>query len=238
MKEIIKKCLLAAIEKAIPDFKGDIPVEIPERKENGDYSSNVAFVLSKILKKSPQAAAETLAAAVSKTSQSGVSDFSKIEAKNGFINFYLSPDRLRREIAEILKRKNKYGFSKPEKPAKIQVEFISANPTGPLTLGNGRGGFYGDVLANVLLAAGQKVSREYYINDRGEQILNLGRSILKAQGGARYSADENLYKGGYINDLARKIKTGLGESEAGKKAARIETFLIETRRAGARRIRE
>ena len=91
----------------------------------------------------------------------------------------------------------------------MQVEFISANPTGPLTIGNGRGGFYGDTLANILETQGNKVVREYYINDRGGQILALGRSIKLAQGeklDLEQAESENLYRGDYINDLARQIR--------------------------------
>ncbi len=238
MKELIKTYLLDIIRKSTSDFRENVLVEIPENREHGDYTTNVAFVLSKILKKSPQETAVNFANELEKQK---ISDFSKVEAKNGFVNFFLSPECLQHQLKDILKQKNKYGFSKAGAGKKINIDFISANPTGPLTMGNGRGGFYGDVLANILGAQGYKITREYYINDRGEQILALGRSIKKSQGfesssipgieefakgegripGINAIGDENLYKGDYINELAKKINKNLNESEAGQKAAEL-----------------
>ena len=132
----------------------------------------------KILKKSPNEIAADLAKNLNRQKPS---DFSEIKPAGGFVNFFLSPECLAKQIKEILKSKNKYGSSKAGRGQAAQIEFISANPTGPMTLGNGRGGFLGDVLANVFASQGFKTEREYYINDRGEQILVLGRSIKLAQ---------------------------------------------------------
>jgi len=247
MKEAIKTRLGSLISELTPDFKGDILIETPENKEHGDYATNVAFVLSKIIRKSPREIAENLAAELNKQKNS---DFSKIEAKNGFINFFLSEKYLYSQLGEILKKKKKYGVSNPSSPrlrrARIHIDFISANPTGPLTMGNGRGGFYGDALANILETQGNKVFREYYVNDRGEQILTLGRSIKLAQGmltsskldrsptsgdlevGLQEMSNfDNLYRGEYINKLAGKISKKLNESETGQKAAALilKTYL-------------
>jgi len=234
MRELIKTLLGDIVRKIALDFKGGILVEIPENKEHGDYTTNVAFPLAKIFppkadqpragKRSPHTVAEEL---VKKLNSQKIKDFSKIEATGGFINFFLSPECLYHQVKEILKRKNKYGFSGEGRAKKVQVEFISANPTGPLTIGNGRGGFYGDVLANILESQGRKVIREYYINDRGEQILTLGRSIKKAQGstllipGINKVGDENLYRGDYINELAKQIDKKLNAEEAGQKAVEL-----------------
>ncbi len=220
MKEAIKIRLGSLISELTPDFKGDILIETPENKENGDYATNVAFVLSKILKKSPQEVAENLVAELNRQKKS---NFSKIETKNGFINFFLSNHYLYIELGKILKNKDKYGFSKNKKPQKVHLDFISANPTGPLTMGNGRGGFYGDALANILETQGNKIFREYYVNDRGEQILTLGRSIKLAQklSISEIDNEENLYRGEYINKLAKKISRKLNESETGQKAAKL-----------------
>lgn len=218
MKELIKNLLENSLKESIPDFKGDILVEIPENKEHGDYTTNVSFSLAKILKKSPQETAEFF---VDELKKRKTKDFSKIEAKGGFINFFLAPEYLYTQVKDILKLKNKYGFSKTEKPQKINMDFISANPTGPLTMGNGRGGFYGDVLGNVLETQGHEVVREYYINDRGEQISALGRSIKLAQTGGSFDSEEKLYHGEYINELAKKIDEKLNESEAGQKAIEL-----------------
>jgi arginyl-tRNA synthetase len=127
-----------------------------------------------------------------------------------FINFFLSESFLQDCLKEILKQKEKFGNLKLGKNKKVNVEFISANPTGPLTLGNGRGGFCGDVLTNVLNTAGFKAKREYYINDTGEQVRKLGHSVI--------GDDQAVYKGEYIAELKKKIKENDPE-KAGKKVA-------------------
>jgi len=218
MRELIKTLLGDIVRKITPNFKGGILVEVSENKEHGDYTTNVAFALSKILKRSSQAIAEYL---VNELKKQKIKDFSKIETKNGFINFFLSPECLYHQLKEVLKLKNKYGFSGEGKGKKIQVEFISANPTGPLTIGNGRGGFYGDVLANILETQGYKITREFYVNDRGGQILALGRSIKLAQGkklNLEKTEIDNLYRGDYISNLAKQIDKSLSVEEAGQKA--------------------
>ncbi|MDO8574992.1 MAG: arginine--tRNA ligase [bacterium] len=231
MMELIKTLLADITRKIAPDFKSEILVKITENKDQGDYTSNVAFKLAKILHKSPQLAAEEL---VKKLNSK---EFSKIEAKSGFINFFLSEECLKHQFEEILKKKNKYGNSNIGKNSKIQVEFISANPTGPLTIGNGRGGFYGDALANILETQGYEITREFYVNDRGGQILALGRSIKLVQKGSPTSEvrlrdpqksdfntevglpnHENLYHGEYIKDLAKQADKNLSVEETGQKA--------------------
>ncbi|MBI2635268.1 MAG: arginine--tRNA ligase [Parcubacteria group bacterium] len=248
MKELIKTYLNDIIRKIAPEFRGEVLVKVTENREHGDYSSNVAFLLAKILsaqkgrdlasggKKSPQIIAEELVkklnsqkisaftpsyakAVAGKKVSADKKEFSKIDAVNGFINFFLSPECLRHQLKEVLKEKNKYGNSDVGKNYKVQVEFISANPTGPLTMANGRGGFYGDVLANILETQGYNITREFYINDRGGQILALGRSIKLAQGenlSLEKTELENLYKGDYINDLAKQIDKNFSIEEAGQ----------------------
>jgi len=232
--ELIKTLLADITRKIAPDFKSEIIVKITENKNQGDYTSNVAFTLSKILKKSPQIAAEELVKNL-KSSMSAKKEFSKIEAQNGFINFFLSEECLEHQLEEILKKKNKYGNSNIGENYETQIEFISANPTGPLTIGNGRGGFYGDALANILKTQGYKVTREFYVNDRGGQILALGRSIklaqlrrspeakseLRPQASEGEINDKNLYHGDYINDLAKQIDKNLSIEEAGQKAVSL-----------------
>ncbi len=236
MKEFIKTLLGDLIRKIAPDFKDNISVEISENKNQGDYTSNVAFKLAKILRRSPQASAEELVkelkssvitthfakATRAKKVSADKKEFSKIEAKNGFINFFLSEDCLKHQLGEILKKKNKYGKSNVKgQMSKVNVEFISANPTGPLTVGNGRGGFYGDALANILETQGYNIVREFYVNDRGGQILALGRSIKLAQGeklNLGKTELDNLYKGNYINDLAKQIDKNFSIEETGQRA--------------------
>jgi arginyl-tRNA synthetase len=213
MKEEIKKIIEKAItklqaEKVFVNF--DLPeilVETPKDNTHGDYSTNIAMVLSKILQKNPNEIANLIREKIGEIKDNG-----KIEVVGGFINFYLSKEYLQKQIAEILKQKEKFGNLKFGKNKKINVEFISANPTGPLTLGNGRGGFGGDVLANVFIKAGYKVTKEYYINDTGNQIKVLGHSVLKDV--------EAVYKGEYIEELNKKVK-GKTVEDVGEKASKI-----------------
>ena len=205
MREQIKNLIKKA--SSIDNFS----VEISNNKSHGDCSTNVALILAKKLGKNPKEVAEGIKAKIR-------SDlFSKIEvAGPGFINFFIAENYLKKQLSIILKEKNKFGNLKIGKGQKVNVEFVSANPTGPLTLGNGRGGFGGDVLANVLNKAGYKVTREYYINDMGAQIKKLGHSVI---GDA-----EAVYKGEYILNLRNKIKRPKGypdPEKVGEKAAKI-----------------
>ena len=186
-------------------------IEIPEKEIHGDYSVNIAFILAKTLKQKPMKIAKDIVQRIEKEIKK--EKFKKIEAiKPGFINFWLSEQALINCLEKILLEKEKYGQISVGKNKKIQVEFISANPTGPLTIGNARGGFFGDVLGNVFKKAGFRVEKAYYINDYGMQILFLGHSVLK-DGKAKY-------KGDYINKLNKKIKEK-DPYKAGEKAAKI-----------------
>jgi len=180
---------------------------IPERPEFGHYAANVAFVLANLRRaqgenKLPLEIAKELVEKIKAVD--GGRLFYKVEAAPpGFINFWISTQALQKELLKILKAKI---WRVPGiKRRVINLEFISANPTGPLTMANGRGGFLGDVLANVLQSVGHKVIREYYINDAGRQIEILGESILAALG--RISPKEEYYQGAYIKTLANKLKT-------------------------------
>lgn len=165
-------------------------VTASEKPEFGHYSTNAAFMVSE----NPVQLAE-------KIKKAGGDIFEKVEAKGKFINFWITPKALASELTEVLKFPSS---RKATKGKKINLEFISANPTGPLTMANGRGGFLGDVLANVLEEVGCKVTREYIINDAGNQVKMLGESILAALG--KMESKEEHYQGSYIRDLAEKLK--------------------------------
>lgn len=170
-------------------------VERPENQEHGDYSSNVALVSAKKEDKNPKEAAENI-----KTKLLGGPTpkwVEKIEiAGPGFLNFWIS----KRALFDAFSLTWKPGFQVGKKQ-KINLEFVSANPTGPLTMANGRGGFYGDALANILEAVGHEVTREYYVNDVGHQIKSLGLSIATVRLGG--TLKEGHYQGEYIYELAK-----------------------------------
>jgi len=215
-REEIKKIIEKSIEtlqkeKVFPKF--DIPetkMEHPEEKTHGDYATNVAMVITKEVKKNPMEIAENLKSQILNLDSKL---FEKIEvAKPGFINFFLSKKYLQKQVREILKEGEKFGELKLGKNKKAQVEFISANPTGPLHIGNGRGGFFGDAIVNVLEKAGFKVEREYYINDAkaNTQIQILGKTALGK--GITYLIP-NLKS--QISNLKSKLKEVKDEGEAG-----------------------
>ncbi len=179
------------LDKIIPPGTA-FSVERADNPEHGDYSSNIALALGKKENKSPRDVAENLKA--------------KLQNKNwevniagpGFLNFWIKKETLLEAFFNSLGNR----VPKLGKAQKINLEFVSANPTGPLTMANGRGGFYGDALANILKAAGHKVTREYFINDAGNQIKLLGESILAAEG--KIPQKDEYYKGAYIKKLRGK----------------------------------
>jgi arginyl-tRNA synthetase len=173
LKQEIKAAVIKAnlaTEEQIPD----VILEIPKEKAHGDYSTNMAMQLARVAKKAPRMIAEELIAHFDRSKAS----IDKMElAGPGFINFYMNNSYLTDLIPTILTAGDKYGESTVGGNQKIQVEFVSANPTGDLHLGHARGAAVGDSLCNVLAKAGFDVSREYYINDAGNQINNLAWSV-------------------------------------------------------------
>ena len=207
---MLREEIAKLIGKATGQKPAEIKIEHPENEAHGDYSTNIALVIAKKTKKNPIEIAENIS---SKFKVQSLKFLDKVEVvKPGFINFFVSKEYLQGQVKEVLKEKERFGQLKIGKGKKINVEFISANPTGPLTLGNGRGGFCGDVLSNVLVKAGFKVVREYYINDIGVQIGKLGHSVMKDE--------QAVYKGEYIDELAKKIK-GKDADKVGKVAAKM-----------------
>ncbi len=201
LKEEIFEIVKNAVEKIGDIDSSEIIIEKPGEISHGDYSTNIALKYAKKIKKSPLKIAEILKSEIK-------SDlFEKIEiVKPGFVNFFVSDKYYKEKLQNVLEEK------KPLKE-KVNVEFISANPTGPLTLGNGRGGFCGDVLSNILKEVGYEVTKEYYINNIGNQIEKLGHSVLEDK--------EAVYKGEYIKTLKEKLSTDLSLSpmEIGEKSS-------------------
>lgn len=173
IKEEIRAAVLKAglaAEEQIPD----VVLEIPKEKAHGDYSTNMAMQLARVAKKAPRMIAEALVENFDRSKAS----IEKIElAGPGFINFYMNNSYLTELIPTILQAGEKFGETEVGNRQKVQVEFVSANPTGDLHLGHARGAAVGDSLCNILAKAGYDVSREYYINDAGNQINNLALSV-------------------------------------------------------------
>ena len=196
------------------DFEADegmIMLEIPKDNRNGDYSTNVAMRLSKQLKRNPQ---ET-AAIIKEALLQELDIFEKIEiAGPGFINFWLKKESMADIINTILELEDDYGSSDTGKGQKILEEYVSANPTGPLHCGHARGAAWGDAVARIMNKAGYKLTREYYINDAGAQILNLGKSLLgryRELFGLDFTMPEDGYHGPDVIEIAKQIKDHDGD---------------------------
>jgi arginyl-tRNA synthetase len=183
----------------------EVQIEVPGNPEHGDFASNLAMNMARAERKSPRQIAEALVEAL------GNCEFlSKVEiAGPGFINFTLTPTCWYEVLDDITAKGKKYGTSQVGQGRKVQVEFVSANPTGPLHIGHGRGAAVGDAVAAILQAVGFDVQREYYVNDAGNQVATLGRSIwmrLREQNGETLVFPEDGYQGEYIRDLAAQLR--------------------------------
>ena len=207
LKQRIKVIIFCALNNLNIEFNlDDIMVEVPKSRDNGDFSSNIAMQLAKTLKDNPRNIAEKIVDEISKNTN----EIEKVEtAGPGFINIYLNNEYVFSGISEIIKKEDNYGSSNIGNNKKIDIEFVSANPTGILHLGTARGAAYGSNLANIMSFAGFDVTKEYYINDAGNQINNLGMSLkerYKEACGLEYNMPEDGYYGSEIIDLANKVK--------------------------------
>ena len=195
----------------------DAHVERPAHPEHGDFATNLAMKLARPYRRSPMAIAQTLAAELEgqigrEAGRTQLADLiTSVEvAPPGFLNFRLSERALEATIDRILSEPKSWGRRQAAIPQRVNVEFVSANPTGPLHIGNARGAFVGDLLARVLAAAGHEVSREYYFNDFGAQVSNLGASILALRDAKE--VPEDGYRGSYVAELAADLPPRLVES--------------------------
>jgi len=207
-KKKIQDLVLSNCDKLNIDLKVDfngVIIEVPPQEFNFDLSSNVALVLAKKTKQSPIELAKLIKGLLLKN----FNDFSELAiAGPGFLNFRFNSKTYQKIILEILKSNNKYGSSSV-KNKKYNIEFVSANPTGPMHIGHSRGAIYGDVLANILKFNGHSVTKEYYINDYGKQIINFTESVFfrlrEIKFNEKFINKENLYPGSYVIDIAKKI---------------------------------
>jgi arginyl-tRNA synthetase len=209
------------VESALPE-KVAFTLEVPPDSKFGDFACNAAMLLAKKLGRKPRELAEEIAAKIDKKL------IAKVEvAGPGFLNLFLKPELYQVVLAEIEAAGENFGQVETGKQQKVLLEFISANPTGPLTVANGRGGFGGDTLARVLRWAGFAVATEYYVNDAGNQVVILGRSLqnakCKMQNTSFECMTEDLYQGEYIAELAEQYPDKITDDafETGRAFARI-----------------
>jgi arginyl-tRNA synthetase len=242
MKKTLTDLIVKAHRQAVS--KGELPdvevpawkIELPKNPEHGDYAANIAMILAGTAKLPPRKVAQLLLDNLS--DPEGVLQSFEI-AGPGFINFRFRPGRWQEVVRDIEREGVKFGHSAAGKGRRVQVEFVSANPTGPLHVGHGRGAAVGDVLAKIMAAAGFRVDKEYYINDAGNQIATLGGSVYLRYlelHGREVSFPENFYQGEYIREIARDKSS----EEGGRYLEMAEDEAIDAlgRYAGARILRE
>ncbi|OGE37335.1 arginine--tRNA ligase [Candidatus Daviesbacteria bacterium RIFCSPLOWO2_01_FULL_39_12] len=224
---MIKDQILGSLKKAVKESgypPTEILLSIPKNPQFGDYTSNIALQLAKQSSVvSRQSSVEIANEIKSRLLTFDSSDYlEKIEvAGGGFINFFIKKDMLANDLREILKKGEKYGYSQIGHGRKVRVEYISANPTGPLHIGNARGGPLGDVIANVLTSQGYEVLREYIDNNVGEQVKALGATIIAKMSGNLLK--DNQYQGEYLDELVNKLEV----DTAGKSDEEIGQLAVE-----------
>lgn len=222
----MKKKLIALIARSVEVCAGKgllpdvdlsrIEIEVPANPEHGDYASNAAMILASQARQNPRKIARTILENLEDTE--GLLEKAQI-AGPGFLNFVLRDDIWRNVLRDILEQKDRYGCSPVGGGKRVQLEFVSANPTGPLHIGHARGAVVGDVLSNLLAATGYAVSREYYINDAGSQMNNLGKSVLyrlRELAGEKIEFPANCYQGDYIKEIAEEIFRKEGKRFSGE----------------------
>ncbi|SMC20479.1 arginyl-tRNA synthetase [Desulfacinum hydrothermale DSM 13146] len=218
---LIRERLTHMLQRAVQDLLRDsgisneqdlrVELEIPKISDHGDYATNAAMVLTKPLRRNPR----EIAQAIIDRMEGRHELLASVEiAGPGFINFFIRPEAWADVVRDIHAKADAYGLQDLGGGKRFQVEFVSANPTGPLHIGHGRGAAIGDVLANILRACGYQVDKEYYINDAGKQMQTLGRSLylryLEALGVPIDFPDDH-YRGDYMKDLAREVVGQMGD---------------------------
>jgi len=212
MKQQIRQLVIEAVHRAIA--AGDlsdqtlpkVEIEVPKMESHGDFSTNIAMIMASAQKKAPRKIAQQIL--------DHLEDAETLVAKTeiagpGFINFFVNIKAWQAVLRGIHELRDQYGATDIGKGEKIQIEFVSSNPTGPLHVGHGRGAAVGDSVGNILNFCGYDVQKEYYINDAGRQIETLGRSVFlryQALSGKEIAFPDECYQGDYIQDIAALIK--------------------------------
>ncbi|MGH2429880.1 MAG: arginine--tRNA ligase [Candidatus Limnocylindria bacterium] len=208
LERAIEHARSTAIEAGeLPPVDGMPPVALarPANPEHGDLASNIAMQLAPIARAAPMRIAETIRGHLELPD--GIAEVAI--APPGFLNFRVDPAWIGSQVATVLEARDTWGRTQADHALRINVEFVSANPTGPLHIGNARGAFVGDVLSRVLEAAGHEVTREYYFNDFGSQVKALGASVRAIRLGR--PLPEDGYKGEYVRELADRVPAELWE---------------------------
>jgi arginyl-tRNA synthetase len=203
LKDEITQWLAQAVARVSPQFEGVLELDRPKTSDHGDFATSVALKLAKQLRRNPRELAQNIQQVLSPNPLVAKTEI----AGAGFINVFLTADAWAATIGQVLKEGPKYG-SKPASGPSLQLEFVSANPTGPLHVGHGRGAAYGASLANVLTAAGYRITREYYVNDAGRQmdILALSTWLRYLElNGIHVPFPSNAYQGDYVRRMAQAI---------------------------------
>jgi arginyl-tRNA synthetase len=247
LRELVLQALLDLRRDGVlpPGPEPDFAIDRTRHKAHGDYACNAAMVLAKTVGKKPRELAEAIVANLPKSHHVDRTEV----AGPGFVNFYLSPACLLGTIRRVFDQGADYGRAPADSRETVTVEFVSANPTGPLHVGHGRGAAYGASLANLLEAAGHRVQREYYVNDAGRQMEILAASVyLRYQElcGVPVRFPDNGYRGDYVYDIARDLRAEEGdrlrhtvaeitadlppdESEGGDKETHIDALVTRCR---------
>lgn len=214
LKELIESALASLItQQSLPAdvSSADVQLERTKDRSHGDFASNIAMVLAKPAKMNPRQIATLIVDALPQHEM-----IEKVEiAGPGFINFSLSASSRQQVVADVLKKAGQFGLSNYGNGQKVQVEFVSANPTGPLHVGHGRGAAYGSVVSSLLKAVGFDVHREYYVNDAGRQMDILATSVwlrYLEKCGEQFTFPSNGYRGEYVLDIAETLKQQHGNA--------------------------
>ena len=213
--------------EALVGSGGPVKLERPRRAEFGDYSSNAALVLAPVLGSKPRELAEQLGEALRERMAGSLERFEV--AGPGFLNLFISDAWLTGALSQVLAAGGAYGTAEAQRPEKILVEFVSANPTGPLHVGHARNAAYGDALARILVARGHAVEREFYVNDAGSQVRKFGESVSAVAHGE--APPEDGYHGDYVADLAASIPGARERDATDVGRAAVEQMLERTREA-------
>ena len=220
LRRIVESLVSSAVRRKLAewDVEAEIPfsVEIPRQEAHGDFSTNAAMQVARHLGRKPREIAAGIVEAIREEDREG-RIASLAVAGPGFVNIVLSDEAWREVVARALSAGSRFGSTNVGEGMAVHLEFVSANPTGPLHVGHGRGAAVGDALGRILEFTGHRVVREYYINDVGNQMDNLGRSLLaryRQECGRPASLPDDGYRGEYMIELARELRAEAGDRYA------------------------